>query len=242
MKIRGLDKREQNKFTHFFLSGNKASRKKGQEVVSNFGIVGIVGIIFLVVVVLGIWYVNTRATQASTQVPDNAAIIAQACSAVASESTINSYCLQLREIKSNVYATCDKMADQNIVVTDSDGSAVNIAAINDKCKQYASQLTAKIQEACSTGDYKGKPNTEINKQLCSYYTTGLKCTGTASLCTDTTKFSNERTCNAQAGCTWVADKSPLTTGKCGGIAVACTSIVDLTDLSKCKNQNGCKVE
>jgi hypothetical protein len=210
MKIRGLN-------------------KKGQEVVSNFGVVGIVGIIFLVVVILGIWYVSTRAGEASTQIPENAAIIASACSAVASESTLNSYCLQLREVNSNKYATCDKMSDYNIIVTDSDGTSIKINEMNLKCQQYDDSLQQKIQEACVSGDFKGKPSVEINKKLCSDYIDDMSCSGSATSCNSLTST----TCGSQQGCSLNSE-----TTKCEGTVVSC----DKLSIATCESQKGCELK
>jgi len=219
MKIRGLN-------------------RKGQEVVSNFGIVGIIGIVFLVVVILGIWYFSTRGEQAAGSIPENAEIIAQACSVVATESSINSYCLQIREVKSGVYATCDKMSNYNIVVTDSDGTNVQINSMNEKCKQYATQLESKIREACVSGDYKGKPNIEINSKKCSAYLTGT-CQAKSNIkaCTEL----SSTTCNSQSNCEWIADTANSSKGKCqqkSNLAV-CTTI---TDLYQCNSRSDCEVK
>ena len=239
MKIRGLNRKEQSKFTHFFSSKNEAPRRKGQEVVSNFGIVGIVGIIFLVVVVLGIWYVSTRTTQASTQIPANAEIIAQACSSLATESTVNSYCLQFRQINTNVYATCDHVADYNIVVTDSDGTSVAINAMNERCKQFFPQLTAAIQQACSTGDYKGKPNVEINKKKCSEYIIGATCAVNTLVTPKVCSGLKYADCTALSYCAYTPDTAAPTDTTKGSCAQkpACNTL----DSNVCGSRSDCSI-
>jgi hypothetical protein len=220
----------------------RGMNKKAQEVVSNFGTVGIISIIFLVLVVLGIWYFSERGSEIGGQIPENAEVIAQACGVVAKESTINSYCLQFREVKTNTYVTCDKLSLYNIPVTDSDGAFANM---NTKCNQYSENIEAKIKEACTTGDYKNKPTVEINGKKCSEYTSSLKCVNDVKgttykqvvACTTEPVLNSESLCKAQQGCTWDITTTP-SKPVCTGTVTQCSDL----SLDKCKNQLGCIIE
>ncbi len=157
---------------------NRGLGKKGQEAVSNFGVTGIVLIVFLVVVVLGIWYVNSSWNQVLGQIPKNAEIIAQACSAYAKESSLNSYCFDFREVRKDTYTTCDYAKNYNIVILDSDNSNASVVRMESVCSEYSSYLNNSICTACNStngGQFSEKPKTKINGKSCSDWLNGGFC-------------------------------------------------------------------
>lgn len=156
---------------------NRGLGKKAQEAVSNFGVTGIVLIVFLVIVVLGIWYVNSSWVQVSDQIPKNAAIIANACSAVATDSGLTPYCLQFREADKNIYTTCDYAKKYNIVILDSDNSNASVVRMASVCSEVNKSLNNEICNACNTtrGQFYQKPRVEVNGKKCSEWIGELSC-------------------------------------------------------------------
>ncbi len=210
--------------------------RKGQEVLSGSSVGWIIAIIVLVVVILAIMYVRSKAQTVAGNIPENAAAVATACSLNANSDDVNSYCLQFKKLSSDTYATCDRAEEFNVIITDSDDSKTLINAMNEKCKQYETNLKSKILEACTTGDYKGKTSVKINGKSCSEYASAVKCVPKATTSYNACNtFKTSSSCPTSY-CTW--DETKKTCSAKSGLA-ACDS---LTDMTQCANRGDCTTQ
>lgn len=149
--------------------------KKGQEAVTGFGVTGIVLIVFMVVVILGIWYVNGVWEDATSITPKKAEAIALACSNTANEIAANTYCFELREIRKNEYITCDKAEDYGILVLGSDESDTSIKKMNVFCGEKFSFLNTTVLKECNDPAgkfYEKKSKVKINGKTCLEWING----------------------------------------------------------------------
>lgn len=67
---------------------------------------GLIAFIVLIVVVVGIFWFTTRASDIGANVPSQIEVIKGTCSGLAVDRGVESYCNQIREIGKNKYVTC----------------------------------------------------------------------------------------------------------------------------------------
>ncbi len=152
----------------------KRMNKKGAEE-TNWLMLAIIGLVFVLLIILGMWYVKKIASDVTGNVPDNAEIVAQGCSLAIGGELVNAYCFQFREIEfgsKKVYATCDYVKKNYGVVFDSEG----ITCVTSNIEKDKLDLEKAILQKCLAL----KSDNLVNGKICKDVATLDKV---KSLCT-----------------------------------------------------------
>lgn len=150
----------------------KRRDKKGEALSSNSVNWGI-ALMVLLVVFLAIYFLVDRSEAAGTNIPEQESVISQGCALVASETTAQAYCTQLRKLRSDLYITCDEAITYGVVVDSSD-----VDKMNNLCNhnEWKDALQIKVKRECGEGGiFEGDENIKINGKTCSEWLVDLSC-------------------------------------------------------------------
>jgi uncharacterized protein (UPF0333 family) len=132
----------------------------------------ILALIVLVAIGLIVYYFMSASDDITENMIKKAEVIAQTCSASASESFVNTYCLQLREIDSKNFVTCDSLysgKDKRYGVVIEGGDAMVSL-----CKDNEDALNNVIRNKCESLSESAKKKTNIIGISCENHL-GVTC-------------------------------------------------------------------